>query len=289
MNLSKAKFIVLKGVSFVRKHSPEILAVCGVVGVVGGTYGMCKATLEAAPIADDMAEQIEEYENLPKEDKNVKNLASIYIRGGVHIVRVYAPAASLEILGITCLLCAYGIVKQRNVALAGAYKALNDIFEAYRHRVIEEYGEDADFKFMHGMERVIDDGTGVRMAITDEVGDGVSYSPYSRIFDEWNSNWKDDPTFNRFFLSQAQAWANNQLKARGHVFLNEIYDTLGFDRTSAGAIVGWVLDGPDSDNVIDFGIYNIRTKDDPSVDFINGKAPSVLLDFNVDGVIYDLI
>jgi hypothetical protein len=85
------------------------------------------------------------------------------------------------------------------------------------------------------------------------------------------------------FLQCQQNYFNQQLKARGHVFLNEIYDAIGLERSKAGTIVGWVTDG-NGDGYIDFGMF-----EDASRRFINGIEPSILLDFNVDGVIYDLI
>ena len=89
------------------------------------------------------------------------------------------------------------------------------------------------------------------------------------------------------FLVNMQMWMNDKLRARGHVFLNEVYDALGFERTHAGAVVGWIMqkDG-EGDNYVDFGIYNDSERANA---FINGMEKSILLDFNVDGVILDYI
>jgi hypothetical protein len=78
------------------------------------------------------------------------------------------------------------------------------------------------------------------------------------------------------------------LRARGHVFLNDVYDSLGIPRSKAGAVVGWVLNrNGEGDNFISFGVFDGTTQE--IRDFVNGYEGSILLDFNVDGVIYDKI
>ena len=111
-------------------------------------------------------------------------------------------------------------------------------------------------------------------------------SPYARWFDETCMAWTNDQESNLYFLEMQQNYANELLKARKHIFLNEIYDMLGIPRTRAGQVVGWVYDekNPIGDNFINFGLY-----DEHNVKFINGYEKSVLLDFNVDGDILDRI
>ena len=79
------------------------------------------------------------------------------------------------------------------------------------------------------------------------------------------------------------------LRRKGHLYLNEVYDMLGIPRTKAGQIVGWIYDEehPVGDNYVDFGIYDSNK---PRVrDFVNGYERTVLLDFNVDGNILDMM
>ena len=87
------------------------------------------------------------------------------------------------------------------------------------------------------------------------------------------------------FLNGQQNFANDLLQARGHVFLNEVYDMLGIPRSQAGAVVGWVKEF--GDGYVDFGIFDGKTSQARS--FVNGEERNILLDFNVAGVIYDLI
>ena len=117
------------------------------------------------------------------------------------------------------------------------------------------------------------------------VDDPNGLSVYARFFDEGCEQWSKNPEYNLMFLRSQQNYYNDMLKSRGHVFLNEVYDALGIPRTQAGAVVGWMI-SDNGDNFIDFGVFD---GDRPRArDFVNGYERSILLDFNVDGVIYDL-
>ena len=87
------------------------------------------------------------------------------------------------------------------------------------------------------------------------------------------------------FLIQKQRYANDLLKSKGYLFLNDALEMIGADRTRAGQVVGWIYDekNPNGDNYVDFGIDNIYRE--ASRRFVNGIERSVLLDFNVDGEI----
>jgi hypothetical protein len=75
---------------------------------------------------------------------------------------------------------------------------------------------------------------------------------------------------------------NDLLRARGHVFLHEVLDTLGIQRTPESAIVGWIFDSENPDHIGDnFIEFNIRD--------YQSEYGYILLDFNVDGTIFDKI
>lgn len=61
---------------------------------------------------------------------------------------------------------------------------------------------------------------------------------YVRQFNQENKNW-DSLDNNEIFLKLQQDWLNDKLKARGHLFLNEVYDVLGFPRVPSGQLIGW--------------------------------------------------
>ena len=276
-----------------RKHSPEILIAAGVTGIIIGTIQACKATKELDEIMDDHLGRLEDVEENVPEEEQKKELTKVYAKTGLEVVKLYAPAVTIEVAGIGCLLAAHGIMKKRNVALAAAYKAVEKSFADYRKRVIDKIGEDKEYELRHGIvqeeyteEETSDDGKKKKVKKVKNVTDPNNISQYAKFFDESNRYWTGTPEYDLLFLKKEQNYWNDILMSRGHVFLNEVYDSLGIDHTKAGSVVGWVL-SDNGDNFIDFGIFNgdmNRTRA-----FINGTENVILLDFNVDGVIYDLI
>lgn len=288
-----------------KKHSPEILLAAGVVGVVASGVMACKATLKVEEIIDDAKHKIDTIHEVSadptmaekySEEDSKKDLAIVYTQTAVKLVKLYGPSVALAGVSLGCMIGSNRILNKRNVALAAAYTAVDKGFKEYRGRVIERFGKELDKELKYGIKAkeieevsVDEKGKEVSMKSTVEVMDPNSYSPYSIIFDDGNAGWDPDPELTKYFLIQQQNWANDRLKAKGHLFLNEVYDMLGAKRTKAGAQVGWVYDeeNPVGDNYVDFGIFDIYNP--KSRDFVNGYEKVIVLDFNVDGVILDLI
>lgn len=288
-----------------RKNSPTILFGAGVVSMVGSTVLACRATLkldevlsevetnmDKSRLAKEKVEAGDVPEGMTYTDREQKqDMAIIYIRGAGKLVKLYAPAAILGGVGILCLTKSHSILKQRNAALAAAYVAVETAFQTYRARVVDRYGDDVDRELRYGSEEVdiIDENTG-KITSTVRVEPGEP-SGYARWFDEENDNYTGGSfdTYNWVFLRNQQNWANDMLHRRGHLFLNEVYSMLGIPQTSAGSIVGWVHDHSNKrgDNYVDFGCFD--KKFEKPIDFFNGREGAILLDFNVDGVIWDLI
>ncbi len=285
----------------IRKHSPELLIGTGVVALVGSTVLACKATLKAQDVIDEHERKLEKVkaaeqlgvaeEEYSKADRN-RDIAVTYAHTGVSFIKLYGPSVTLGIFGIGCILGAHHIMKQRNLAAIAAYKLVEEGFAQYRKRVVEELGETKDRQFKTGVREVeitepaYVDENGVKHKAEKkkiEVIDPGSKSVYARYFDENCKEFTNRSDYNLMRIKAQEDYFNNMLKIRGHVFLNEVYDSLGIERTKAGQIVGWVF-GANGDNMIDFGIYS-----DSNKDFVNMKTPNCLLDFNVDGVVYDLI
>ncbi len=284
------------------KQSPHILFGAGIVGFGATIYLASKAVLKLDRHVDVFQENLETVKELydsakdseegrasyPKSEYR-KDLAYLYANSIYDITKMYAPTVIVGTLTIVCLTKSHTILSNRNTALMAAYSVLERSYNAYRKRVIDEFGEDKDREFRYPTKEI-------RTLSLDEKGKAVEkvetktlldqYSTYARFFDEMCPDWNRNPEYNLIFLRAQQNWANDLLRARGHVFLNEVYDMLGIPRTKAGAVVGWVI-GHEGDNYIDFGLFD--GENSAARDFVNGRERSILLDFNVDGVIYDKI
>lgn len=291
----------------IKKHSPEILLITGITGVVTSAVMACKATTKVDAIIEESKKSIDTiHEGMNAgnicdveytEEDGKKDLAIVYIQTGVKFAKLYGPSVLLGLTSIGCILASNNIIHKRNVALSAAYTAIDTSFKGYRSRVIERFGESMDRELRYNIktqevkETVVDEETGKKKTVksTVSVVDPNTYSDYARFFDEYCAGWTKDAEYNLMFLRQQQNYANELLKSRGHLFLNEVYDMLGIDRTKAGNIVGWIYDEkhPFGDNFVDFGIYVLDNE--KARDFVNGRERSILLDFNVDGDILSLM
>ena len=288
------------------KYSPEILVVAGVVGVVASAVIACKATTKLDDILEqtktdvdkihecvDRTDLAEEY----TEEDSKKDLAIVYIQTGMKLVKLYAPAVILGALSITSIIGSHYILKKRNVALAAAYATVDKGFKEYRKRVAEKIGDEAEKELRYGIkantvEETVTDDDGREIKVEKNVTEtSLLPSPYARIYDELNPNWERDSDYNLMYIRNVENKFNDKLKAYGYVFLNDVYEALGFPKTKTGQVVGWVYnpDNPEheGDNYIDFGLYNLNRQ--KANDFVNGYEYSVILDFNVDGNIMNKI
>ena len=290
-----------------KKHSPEILAATGTIGVVTSAVMACKATTKLGTILEKTKTDMEvirtamehpEYLEPEKytEDDGKNDIRILYAKTGLNIIKLYAPSVILGGLSITAMLTSNNILRRRNIALAAAYTAVDKGFKEYRSRVVERFGEEMDRELRYNLkskeieETVVDEkGKEKTVKKTVNVVDPSTYSVYARFYDDGCNGWTKNPEDNLYFLKCQENYANDLLKTRGHLFLNEVYDMLGIPRTQAGQIVGWVYDekNPVGDNFVDFGILDLY--DEKKREFVNGYERTILLDFNVDGEIFKIL
>lgn len=281
-----------------QKHSPEILMVVGIVGTVGSAIMACRATLKIDEVVNDHQDKItrikhgkeEQPEETYSEKDYNKDLTVAYVLTGVDFVKLYGPAVITGVASIACIVGGHKILHGRYVGAVAAYNILDQGFREYRKRVVDEFGAEKDEMLKHNLSKiqvtetdVDENGKPIKKKYDQLIPqDPNGFSMYSIIFDESSPNWIKDPIHNLAFIRGCQQMANDLLKARGYLFLNDVYKMLGANCTEPGQIVGWALE--DGDGFIDFGIYDAR-----NARFVNGDERSALLDFNVDGVVYDKV
>lgn len=293
----------------IKKHSPEILVVAGVVGTVASAVMACKATTKLHDVLDESKEKIDMFHQGAQDGKVksevngeivvvdyteedcTRDIALTYTQTGLKLAKLYAPAVALGAVSVTSILVGHNILRKRNLALAAAYTAVDTGFKQYRGRVVERLGEKMDKELLYNIkakeveETTVDEkGKEKTVKKTVEVADPTAaMSPYTVCFDETCTGWQRDAEANKFFLLRQQDYANEKLKAEGRLFLNDVLKMVGAKQTRAGQVVGWVYDekNPIGDNYVDFGIFDIRSE--ASRNFVNGLEKSIWLTFNVDG------
>jgi hypothetical protein len=290
--------VASKTVMKLKKHSPEILVMAGIVGTVVSAVLACKATTKVAEILDETKGTLDTIhegmetgaingQEYTTEDGK-KDTVVVYAQTGMKLAKLYAPAIILGTLSITSILASNNILRKRNVVLGAAYAAIDKSFREYRGRVIERFGEQVDTELKYGIkakkfeEIEVDPETGKEKKVkkTVMVADPNLQSDYAVYFDSKSRNYETNPDYNRMFLKAQQAFANDKLQTRGHLFLNEVLDDLDLPRTPAGQIVGWTKDGPDG--YVNFRIVEVERETE------DGRhEPALLLDFNVEGNIWE--
>lgn len=284
----------------VQKHSPEILVVGGVVGVVAAGVMLVRATNKAQPairrfkegveVLSHQSEEIKAGRIDPDYDVSQHRKDVLYFARGTarDFTVLYGPAITVGAGSVVAILAGHRILQGRHVALAAAYKGLEFTFDEYRKRVATHLGEEKEQEVYRGLVKhtKVNEETGKKITLKEYSRNGMSQ--YSRFFDEFNKNYiSGRPDQNKSFLLAQEKYLTQKLHARGHLFLNEVYDALGMERSPEGQIVGWVYGSENGDGYVSFGL------DDPTNEmmrmFVNGLEDAVLIDFNVDGPVWSLI
>ena len=299
---------VRNGAKFIfqlKKHAPTIAVVGGALGTAAAGVWAVEKSVDEAP--EVLAEVSATIEGVKKQELGNRALAKAYVMGGLKVAKVYVGPMIVEIASVGGILWGYRIINGRFVAMtatAAALERANNVekanFARYRKALADKLGENFDdgieydldipMNVEHRYFEYEDKETGevtkekAQMEFSTGVGDVIS--PYAVIFDETSSEWSTDPEYNKMTLLRIQQTCNDRLHSRGYLFLNEVYDELGLPSTRAGQLVGWI-DGM-GDSYVDFGMYDVQYVPNRS-EFINNLEPSIILDFNVDGIIWDKI
>lgn len=261
-----------RGALLVRKFSPEILTGVGIVSVVAGAVMASKATLKLEEIVNEHEVALSEGDF---EEDNAGR-SRVFIETGTKIAKLYSPSVAVGVAGIGCIVGGHTILSRRNAALTAAYSSLAATLSTAKvAEKVQQVGEDGEI-----------------VETTEEDLSWGPKSPFVAYFDRDSLNFQPREDYNLMFLRTVQQHANDRLLSRGHIFLNEVLDDLGIERTQAGSVLGWVRNDDRGDNYVDFGLESdqlfVYTEEDRENEVQAGTRP-FLLEFNVDGVIWDKI
>lgn len=291
-----------------RKLSPKApvaMLAGGVALIVGGTGYACVRSVKKMPaILDDLAEERETIVVRAEEEEGFdpkKETAKAYLRKLPEVGKVYAVPAAMLASGVALTVGAHNVQAKRVAMAYTAYNSLMTTFSEYRSRVVEAEGSDKDLLYLHGEreETVIEQKETKSGKVTEKekqvkvFGSGDGDDLYHKCFSMLTSTqWRNDPDYNLQFVTSCQRIANQKLKAQGYLFLDEVYELLGFDLEgfSNAKIVGWI---DDEDAFIDFRIFCPNAPWDEQAAnraVLKGQRycdSEIYLDFNCDGIIID--
>lgn len=290
-----------------RPHSPKILIISGLVGGVATVVMACVATTKTEPVMNKARKKLNKiHKNQEQgvmiltdeggkqirvdytEKDSRKDLTKVYMETGWEMAKIYLPAIGIGALSATSILVGSKILHKRNVALLAAYTTVDHSYKQYRARVADKYGEEAerelrnDLKVGHITEKVTDENGKEKKVKKPVLLAGDTTSDYARYFEQGKSeSWEPCHDYNLMYIRGQQNVANDMLRSRKWLYLNDVYELLGLKHSVAGQEVGWVYD-PDlgKDNYIDFGVQEVYR---PSDENPNELVKTILLDFNVDG------
>nr|DAK39964.1 MAG TPA: hypothetical protein [Caudoviricetes sp.] len=289
------------GVARISKHAPTILSVTASAGVIATGYLAWKAGTRFEDVEgrdwDRRKECLKNADIIPDEDvpKIERKNRILFI---LDTVRTVAPAAIVGATTITMIYFSNSISKKRLAAMGAAYATLQTAFDGYKRTMVEALGKESVEKILKpklpnvgksAEEILSSDNKSDAANVSDAVVNSLkALSPYARIIAEESSTcWDPNEDYTSQNLAAVQLWANRRLERKGHLFLNEIFDQLGLSRTREGAVVGWLKNG-EGDGYVSFGDFDASIYRVPSDDYTRIDS-NFIVDFNVDGVIWDRI
>lgn len=282
--LNKAKLLLMK-------HGPRIATWTG-VGLMGaGTVVACKQTRKLDEVLKPYQEEIEK---IPEGPNQAMDIFKVKCRAAGKVAKLYALPAAMSLGGAASIVLGEDKVEKRFAGAMVFGNGLLATIKDYRERVSSLVGKEDEQKLWDGYKAET-----VKTQLVNEKGEEVEsfekrmvipanyagpHSPYARYFDEASQYYSDSCEYNIAFLKGLVNELNRDLRKRGYIGLNEVYHKLGLCQTQEGCFVGWLWsDDGSTNNYISFGLEKYAGKN------LATEDPHILLDFNIDGFVYDKI
>ena len=204
----------MKLIDSIKNNAPTILSVVGVAGLVGTTISAIKET----PKVDQMMVNEEVYHN---RDCTALEKAWIYTKGYKYTILLGGTTA-------ICILGSNALNKKQQAELTGAYVALGNMFQKYRNRVEELYGEE--------IEKSIMDTAKTRTIVNNKTGDVYELEEPELFYDPYTDNYFQT-TMREF--DRVRYELNRKYAVNGTLTINDFYAELGLPKVDNGHELGW--------------------------------------------------
>lgn len=213
----------------VKKNSPAIFTGLGIAGLGGTAYLAYKSKDKVEEVVE--AIEYNRSKELPIDKVEVaKGLAEA----------LYQPVL-MGTASVTCILLAQKIQNNRIKTLIGVVaveQARNIYFES---KYKKENGEEAYAKFIvptDEVETVEVNSKGKEKITVQQVKKDIDQT-IGQWYDESSEYVSDDHTYNVSYIDSVNERLQTLLFQRGTLLLNEVRESLGFERIRAGALLGW--------------------------------------------------
>ena len=296
------KLLANRGLLKVKAASPEIMLGIGIVCGVGAIVTACMASRKVDKVVEEIHEDLDILEeglekakdegDTEKAQSYKKEIVKVWAGAAWKFTKLYGPTLFLTMASGASILTSHGILKKRYLTTAAAYKALDEAYKAYRENVETQFGLGGGEKALAAQAvykdvNVEDENGELKKTKGLVMNPDKSKSPYEFDYNRFTapSTWDKSPDMIDAFLKAAEAYFTQRLNSVGHVFLNEVLDYLGMERTAMGQLIGWVKGA--GDDYVDFGYIDGFIKDYNLDSDLCTK--NVRLNFNCDGIIYDML
>ena len=241
------------------KHSPEILMAVGVASFIGAIATAVTSTLKCEELVNDHSERLEKVKSVEvgtelkdektgevivytQKQKN-KVVTLQYGRTVLKFAKLYSPTILLTVLGTTCVLSSFGILKKRNAALAFSLNAVRTAFDEYRGRVVRDLGSASDEHFLYDtVEEVVEKETVDENGKKHKTKEKNMIPTHKGMYDMWVDEIENyTKNSGQMYLSIRShlLMANILLRSRGKLYFNRAMEEFGLpdtDATEAGII-----------------------------------------------------
>ena len=249
-----AKGCVKTGAVIVKAHAPEILIVGGIVGFGGTIYSAVKATNKAHDILDEKDEAMAVLDDAEANHIYVEPSARERINRSARwkLIKAYMPVGTMAACSVIMILGGYKVINGRYVGMVSAYKVLEGQFGRYRGNVIDEYGEEVDWRMLNNLKQETleaarkerEDNKEIEADNKHKIIKKRPKTQYqdinSQIFDphseRWKSYWNAEMMLD--YLETKENQLTDRLRLEKVIFDNDKADALGLPRTAEGQLLG---------------------------------------------------